>query len=68
MKTIPPRELKVPMCGRSLFLTSHDVDVIRPELCCVECITDRGGCFSMLVCMLNNVLDMGRDVVFIISI
>jgi hypothetical protein len=39
-------ELKVPMCGRSfeptLFSASHDVDVIRPELCCVECIIDLG--------------------------
>jgi hypothetical protein len=42
MKIILPMELKVPMCGRSfestLFLASHDVDVIRPELCCLECI------------------------------
>jgi hypothetical protein len=37
MKLIPHMELKVRMCTRSfesaLFLASHDVDVIRPELC-----------------------------------
>jgi hypothetical protein len=43
MKIIPHMELKVPMCGEStLFLASHDVHVIRPELCCVECIMDLG--------------------------
>jgi hypothetical protein len=46
MNLIPHMELKVPMCARSfestLFLASHDVDVIRPELCCVECIMDLG--------------------------
>jgi hypothetical protein len=40
MKIIPPMELLVPMCGRSfeytLFLASHDVDVIHRVLCCVE--------------------------------
>jgi hypothetical protein len=49
MKSIPHMELKVPMCGRSfespLFLASHDVDVIRPELCCV-----------VLCCVVLNVL------------
>jgi hypothetical protein len=39
MIIISSMELKVPMYGRSfestLFLASHDVDVIRPELCCV---------------------------------
>jgi hypothetical protein len=39
MKLIPHTELKIPMCGRSfestLFLASHDVNVIPPELCCV---------------------------------
>jgi hypothetical protein len=44
MKLIPHMEMKVPMCGKSfeftLFLVSHDVDVIRPELSCAECITD----------------------------
>jgi hypothetical protein len=44
MKLIPPMELKVLMCSSSfestLFLVSHDVDVIRPELCSVECIMD----------------------------
>jgi hypothetical protein len=47
MKIIPPVELKVPICGRTfsvhVFLASHDVDVIRPELCYVECIMDQGG-------------------------
>jgi hypothetical protein len=46
IKIIPPMELKVPICGRSLestlLLASHDVDVIRRELCCVECIMDLG--------------------------
>jgi hypothetical protein len=46
MKLISHMESKAPMCGRSfeftLFLASHDVDVIRPELCCVECIMDLG--------------------------
>jgi hypothetical protein len=46
MKLIPHMELKVPMCGRSfestLFSPSRDVDIIRPELCCVECIMDLG--------------------------
>jgi hypothetical protein len=46
MKLIPNMELKVPMCGRSfestLCLASHDVDVIHPELCFVECIMDLG--------------------------
>jgi hypothetical protein len=46
MKLITHMKLKVPMCGRSfksaLFLASHDVDVIRPELCCVEWIMDLG--------------------------
>jgi hypothetical protein len=46
MKLIPPMELKVPMCGRSfeftLFLAFNDVDVIRPDLWCVECIMDLG--------------------------
>jgi hypothetical protein len=44
MKLIPHTELMVLMCGRSfesmLFLATHDVDVIRPELCYVECIMD----------------------------
>jgi hypothetical protein len=39
MKIIPAMELKVSIWGRSfqstLFLASYDVDVIRPELCCV---------------------------------
>jgi hypothetical protein len=39
MKLIPYMDQKVPMCGRSfestLFLAFHDVDVFRPELCCV---------------------------------
>jgi hypothetical protein len=46
MKIIPPMELKVLMCSRSfestLFLASRDVDVIRPKLCCVDCIMDLG--------------------------
>jgi hypothetical protein len=41
MKLLLHMELKVPMCGTSveytLSLASHDVDVIRLELCCVEC-------------------------------
>jgi hypothetical protein len=53
-------ELKVPMCGRSfestLFLASHEEEVIRPELRYVECIMDLGDCFSVLICMLYNVL------------
>jgi hypothetical protein len=44
MNIIPHKELKVPMYGRSfditLFVASRDVEVIRPELCCVECIMD----------------------------
>jgi hypothetical protein len=44
MKLIPHMELKVPICDRSFestfFLASPDVDVIHPELCCVECIMD----------------------------
>jgi hypothetical protein len=51
MNVIPHMELEVPMCGRSLestlLLTSHDVDVIRPELCSVECLIDLG---AALVC------------------
>jgi hypothetical protein len=46
MKLIPHMELKVPICGTSfestLFLASHDVAVIRSELCFVECNTNRG--------------------------
>jgi hypothetical protein len=46
MKLIPNMELKVPICGTSfkstLFLASHDVDVIRPELCYAECIMNLG--------------------------
>jgi hypothetical protein len=46
MKLIPQMELKDPMCGRSfestLFSASHDVDIFRPELCCVERIMDMG--------------------------
>jgi hypothetical protein len=42
MKLIPHIELKVSKYGRSiestLFLASHDVDFIRPELCCAESI------------------------------
>jgi hypothetical protein len=34
------------MCSRSfestLLLASHDADVIRPELCCVECVMELG--------------------------
>jgi hypothetical protein len=71
MKLIPHMELKVPMCGKSfestLFLASYDVDVIRPELCCVECIMDLKAA-SVLTCMLNNVLDMGHNVLFNITI
>jgi hypothetical protein len=37
-------DLKVPMCVGSfestLFIASQDLDVIRSELCCVECIMD----------------------------
>jgi hypothetical protein len=48
---IPHMVLKVPMCARSfesaLFLASHDVDTIRPESCCVECIMGLG---PALVC------------------
>jgi hypothetical protein len=44
MRIIPPMELKAPICGRSfesmLLLASHDVNIIRPELYCVECIMD----------------------------
>jgi hypothetical protein len=40
MMIIHAVELKVPVYGGSfkstLFLASHDVDVIRPELFCVE--------------------------------
>jgi hypothetical protein len=49
MELISHMELKAPMCARSLestlFLASHDVDVIGPELCCAECI---------VACLLGN--------------
>jgi hypothetical protein len=70
MKLIPHIELKVPMCAISfespLFLASHDVDIVRPELCWLYYGPE--GCFSMLICMLNNVLDMSRNVLLTISI
>jgi hypothetical protein len=71
MKLIPHMDLKVPMCGRLfestfVFLACHGVDVILPELCWMY--YGSGGCFSMLICILNNILDMGRNVLFIITI
>jgi hypothetical protein len=46
MKLIPPMEMKVPICGRSFesFLAAHDVDVIRPQLCCFELNLEKALC------------------------
>jgi hypothetical protein len=44
------------------------VEVIRPELCCVDCIMELWAASVCSFCMLNNVLDMSRDVLFTISI
>jgi hypothetical protein len=61
MKLIPHMALKVPMCRRpsesTLFLASRDVDVTRPELCCVESITDLGAVSVCYFCVLNDFLD-----------
>jgi hypothetical protein len=53
MKLILHVELKVPMCGRPFES--------RVVLCWMY--YGPGGCFSMLISMLNNVLGMSRNVV-----
>jgi hypothetical protein len=72
MKLIPYMDLKVPMCSRSsestVFIASHDVDIFRPDLCCAECIRDLWACFIMLICKLNDVLEMSSNVLFNISL
>jgi hypothetical protein len=65
MKIIPHMELKLSMCGRSfestLFFACRDSP--RVVLCCLY--PGSGSCFSLLICMLNNILHRGREVLLL---